>query len=85
MRPAAWLIAAAVVAFVLWKLRQTARRVLGADGRTFVQLSPAGTPNAAGIAQSSVWRTDPDDGARYTPDLAYELGGSDAPMFSRFV
>jgi hypothetical protein len=85
MRGAAWLIAVAVVGFLIWKLRQTARRVLGANGRTYVLVTPAGRPNAAGIAQSSVWRADPDDGHRYTPDLAFELGGKDSPMFSRFV
>ena len=68
------------------KLRQTAKRVLAADGRTFRRIKPAGQPDANGVATASIWRPVPDDGADYTPDLAWELGQTDAaPMFRRFV
>ena len=86
MRALPVLLLVALAAYVLWKLRQTARRVLSADGRTFVQIQPAGAPDANGMASASVWRPDPPDGNDYTPDLAWEMGQTDAaPMFRRFV
>lgn len=83
----AWLILLPfpLALLALWLITRK-RRVLAADGRTFVQIRAAGAPDANGVAAASIWRPDPPDGNDYTPDLAWELGQTDAPpMFRRFV
>lgn len=85
MKLAALLAVLAVLAVILWRRGGTARRVQGADGRWFIQISAATPPGPDGVSQSSVWRTDPDDGVRYSSNLSFDLGVDDVPMFSRFV
>jgi hypothetical protein len=62
-----------------WLLSRGGKTVTGSDGRKF-RRKQAATEN-----NPSIWRTVPDDGEDYFPDLGYDLGNSQAtPIMRRF-
>lgn len=76
-----WIVGiGAVLAWLLWRGRGAAVTVTGSDGRTYRQTY------AGSDTEAQLWRTIPDDGFDYTPDLTWQLGMVDAPpIFRRFV
>jgi hypothetical protein len=82
MKPLTWLTVAAVVAFVIWQLRQTAKRALG--GPSAMMRPPSAFPTVSSIPDTSdpsafTGGTFPGTTSPPAPGFTFTLAG-DAPL-----
>ena len=73
-------ILAAVLLYLMARKKIT---VIGADGRTYQQLSPANLRTDGEPGAPSIWCPVPPDGEQYFPDLGFDAGTSTQPPIMR--